>query len=93
MKVIAYITNCCNKLKPEDEVFGVKSSPNIFDIELSISTVSPEKSNIHYCIECYNVRVIDCCKRTIHRKNNEEAYQEKLKELTYVFKKSLFIIK
>lgn len=90
MKVQAYLTSCCNQLKDEDNVYGVIQTPDLFDIYKSYTTVKPAKSNIHYCVDCYNTMVVEATQKLVRRKNNEENYQEKLREMSYVFKKSLF---
>jgi hypothetical protein len=92
MKVTAYIVQCCGKLKHDNEVYGVIYKPDMYDTYNSLLTVDAEKSQIHYCVDCYHSRVIDYVPTVVRRKNNEDKYQEKLKEMAYVFKKSLFNI-
>jgi pyruvate formate-lyase activating enzyme-like uncharacterized protein len=62
----------------------------MFDTYKSFTTVIPEKSTVHFCTECYNDRVIVPAQNMYSRKNNEKKYQEKIRELAYAFKKSLY---
>jgi len=92
MIVKACITNCCGLLKSMNEVYGIVHTPVLFnqDREKEFKTVDAEKTNIHYCVECYQIRVIQAAGATVKRKNNEDKYQLALKELAYHFKKMLF---
>lgn len=107
MKVTAYLTNCCNCLKDEDSVKGVIYTKDMFDNSNSFITVKPELSQIHYCVQCYTTHVTEAAKYWLYKevevKENGHTYirkvkcstaenNSKLKELAFIFKKTLFNI-
>lgn len=87
MIVTACLTNCCGKVKPLNEVYGIIHVPDIFNEEESFKTVDAHKTQIHFCVECYTKDVVDKANSLCYRRNNEDKYQQKLKELTYLFKR------
>lgn len=87
MLVTACLTNCCGKVKPLSEVFGIIHQPDLFDEENSFKSVAPEKTNIHFCVECYTHSVTDRISSLFSRKHNVQERDKKIKELAYLFKR------
>lgn len=92
MLVKAVKTNCCGKVIDIEDANGLIHTPNILDILDSFTTVNPEKTQVHFCIDCYMNRVNEPANRIVDKTKDMEGFKEKLRELTYIFKKSLFKI-
>lgn len=88
-KVNAYICNKCDKIHEEDNVMGISLIEDMFDKFKSFLSVSPEKSEIHFCYDCYNLCVTVPVSRVADRAKDEEGYKLALTELMYAFKKSI----
>ena len=86
MKITGYLTQCCNKIKNEDEVFGIISQPNMFSKFDSLKTVPPDNAKVHFCNECYQEQVIKHADILVNKKYNFEAWTNKTKELAFIFK-------
>lgn len=84
----AYVCDCCNAIKHEDEIVGVSLEQELFDTMLSFRTVmNPDKAFAHHCLQCYEFYVLNPARTTVNRKNDETAYKAKLKELQYNLRK------
>lgn len=62
MKVTAFKCDSCKRImEPESVVSVVKILPSLFGGDLLTkvysSNLDPDKSNIHYCMDCYNLYV------------------------------------
>lgn len=60
-KVIAYRCNYCHIIKDESEIFGIIPTEDLFNKILSYPSINKlDKTNVHYCVECYknNVTII-----------------------------------
>lgn len=90
MIIKGYKAECCGRIFDKHGVFGVSAEKDMFDLYSSFKTIHIDKATVHYCVECYSEKVVMATQRLIRRKDNEGNYQAKLKEMAYVFKKSLF---
>lgn len=90
MKTTAYISDCCRKLLDENNVMGIIYEPDIFIINGFYKTVKPDKSNIHYCIRCYNFNVTEAVKKLIDKSYTMEEIDRKKHEMAYLFKSSVY---
>lgn len=91
MKVEAYLCDQCDTIKVRDEVSGLLDNEALFDkIEHSYKVLEnhPEKAEVHFCMECYRVNVLNIAAR-INRSKDELGYVLAIKEAAYVFKHSL----
>jgi hypothetical protein len=88
MKITGYLTQCCNQIRNESEVYGILSVPNMFSKFDSLKTVPPEQSTKHFCNECYQLQVIKQADILVNKKYNFEAWTNKTKELAFIFKQS-----
>jgi hypothetical protein len=92
MKVIAYITECCNELKKSSDVVGLSNVQDLLDKYKSFPTISnPEKSDIHYCTRCYNKFVLATAGSLCDRKNDENEYIQLIKIHSHAFKQNLIL--
>lgn len=57
MKTLAYRCDICNKLCEEYQIKGVLNQPDLFSFLDSFPLVNAEKTNFHYCNNCYHERV------------------------------------
>lgn len=90
MIITAYKVDCCGNIVDKENAYGVIHKPDMFDADNSFPTVDPDKSQTHYCVNCYTERVVEAAKYWGNRKTTTEERDKKRKELAYVFKKSLF---
>jgi hypothetical protein len=95
MKIDAYIVSCCNNMVEEDQALGIIGKINIFNEQEFIS-VTPDKSNIHYCMKCYRKYVLDQVRNEIPKRGTKEKeieYQNLLNTLANKFKSRIFFSK
>lgn len=88
MKITGYLTQCCNRILNEDEIYGIIGVQNMFRVFDSLKTVPPDNSQIHFCNECYQNQVIKQADLLVYKKNNVDGWTKKVEELAYLFKKS-----
>ena len=88
MKITGFLVQCCNRILNEDEVYGIITNPNMFNVLESLKTVPANNSQVHFCNECYQQQVIKQADLIVYKKNNVEGWTNKVKELAYLFKKS-----
>lgn len=87
MKVEAYICDCCQLIKDSSESIGISLQQDAFEILKSYPSIFiPSKAEVHYCLTCYNMKVISVAERETNRRNDERAYKLKIIELTYMLK-------
>lgn len=86
MKVQAYRCDFCGHIRPDEEITGVIPSEDMFEkIKSFPISMNNDKTNVHFCITCYNKIVIEKA-RIVDRKKNEREYRLKLEELSYLLK-------
>ena len=89
MKVIAYLTDCCNTLKSEKEVSGLLYTPDLFDSNFENKIIiNPDKCDIHFCIDCFKKQINDVIIFKKIKKTSPE-YQKLYNELKANFLKSV----
>lgn len=83
-KVSAYQCDYKNHLVPEKSIVGVNPMEDMFDKQASFPTVfNPERTNIHYCLDCYKAHVLIPAANMVDRKKDERGYELKIKELGF----------
>jgi hypothetical protein len=87
MKIKAFRVNCCGLIVDEDSCTGLICNNTIFGVEYK--TVNPEKSDCHFCVNCYNniVVVVD---RIVDKRKNQKLWREKYEEYMLSFKKNVY---
>jgi hypothetical protein len=87
MKTEAYVCDFCQELRYSAEVTGIMAQEDLFS-KLDGYPIIPhaDRALIHLCNTCYNLHVVAAAERTANRKQNEEGYKLKLKELSYLVK-------
>lgn len=86
-KVAAFICDYKNHLVSEEKAVGINPVEDLFDKVASYPTVmNPNKAKIHYCVECYNTDVIMRVRKLADRKDGEDLYKTKLKELAFALR-------
>lgn len=85
MKITGYLTQCCGKIKNEDEVHGIISKPNMFNEISSLKHTKPEESQVHYCTECYTVRVTDVADNMHNKHKFFDRWKNAMEEYRYLF--------
>jgi len=88
MKIEAYKVDCCGRICVFEDCLGILESQDMFEPFRSFPSCPPDKAKIHFCMDCYNVRVTIPISH-IDRAKNEDEYQNKMKELTYILRKSV----
>lgn len=59
MQVRAYRCDNCGKIKIDDEITGIMPSQDMFDLMNSYpETKKLDRTNIHFCLSCYDIAVI-----------------------------------
>jgi hypothetical protein len=85
MKTEAYVCDFCNHLKFSAEVVGIVAQEDLFNKMDSFPVVPhSERAHIHLCTTCYNTYVVWPAEREVNRKQDEQGYALKLKELSYL---------
>jgi hypothetical protein len=88
-RVKAYGCDMCGKLQHEDIIVGVENQEDMFDRLKSFKTImNPDKTQAHYCHECYETQVLFPARSMVNRKNDEQGYINKLNELQYNLRKT-----
>lgn len=93
MKVEAYRCDYCDIVQTHDYCMGVSPVQDAFDVLESNKSVQPEKAEVHFCLECYRLHVLNPASVQTHRSKGdagEREYQKRIKELSYVFKQFIF---
>lgn len=86
-KVNAYRCNYCGQIKEEKSITGILPTEDLFDkLNGYPITNKLDKTEVHFCTDCYNAAVLRVAAVAIDRKRFEDLYKEKLKELSYSFK-------
>jgi hypothetical protein len=89
-KIEAYKCDACGLICTADETNGLSMTQDMFDEFKSYPlTPTPDKADIHFCLECYRLRVINFLPSEKERRANEYDYQVKKDNLTLAFKKSI----
>lgn len=86
--------DCCHQIKDADkEVFAsIVPIEDMFEPSNSFpSDMNTNRSNIHYCYECYRESVLIPAQNMADRKKDEQGYLRILEELKTVFRKTVFI--
>ena len=90
-KVNAYQCDFCGVVKTEEHCNGISSVQNAFDPLESNKVCECEKSEVHFCLECYREQVLVATENMCFRKRFDEDNRQKvLKEMTYAFKQAIF---
>lgn len=72
-------------------MFGVIDTNDIFgDYFRYELTITPNKSEVHYCMDCYHRRVIDAANACVNRKKNEQGWLVKKRDYEVIFSQLLF---
>lgn len=83
-KVQAYQCDFKNHLVIEKYIMGIDPVEDLFDRQASFPTVfHPERTNVHYCLDCYREHVLIPASNMVDRKKDERGYELKVKELGY----------
>jgi len=89
-KVEAYQCDACGDICRADEISGLSTREDLFDAFHSYPlTSTPDKADVHFCLECYRRRVINFLPSEKERRANEYDYQVKKDNLTLAFKRSV----
>ena len=85
-KVTAYICDYGNHLMQENAIMGVNPIEDMFNRLESYPSIVATRTDVHVCTECYKKVVLTPAQNMVDRRNNEEAYKAKVKELGYGFR-------
>lgn len=87
--VTAYICDYRGHLVHEDKAVGITMTEDLFDKLLSYPTImNPKKAFCHYCTDCYKKDVLRRAAKEETRKDSEDAYKLKIKELSFSLRNS-----
>lgn len=90
MKVEAYKVDCCGAIVIEKDVVGINPVEDLFDrLESWPFVHNPNKTTVHICMHCYSDKVLQMAEKQVNRKKDENAYKQKLKELSFSFRDSV----
>lgn len=94
MKVEAYKCDYCNSILESEYIQGVKNEADLFETKNSYPTVESKKTDFHFCLECYRMKVDIEIKNRMGWKEGEKYSEdrEKMKwqlhaDLFFIFKK------
>ena len=85
-KVVAYICDYGNHLMPENAIMGINPVEDMFDKLSNYPSIAAHKTDVHVCTECYKTVVLTPAQNLVDRRNNEEGYKAKVRELGYGFR-------
>jgi len=87
MKTEAYICDKCGGIFREEEIQGFLPTVDMFDPSKSYPvTYQPDKTDFHFCLECYRVNVINPVENHTNRAKDEAGRNAYLKQVSYAFK-------
>jgi hypothetical protein len=95
MKVEAYKCDKCKDIVERHDIVGFDGKHDLFDHlnSFSIMDKHPEKTNYHYCLECYRVNVLIPAENRVPKRNTQatdDAFRAICRELGYLLKLSIF---
>ena len=84
------VCNCCGKIRPAAEVVGVLAVEDMYDKLRSYPTqhtpVAIERCNVHYCIICYDEKVLR--KITADKGKQREQWDNQHSEYAYMLRRN-----
>ena len=90
-KVNAYRCDFCGVVKEDKECSGISPVKDMFDPLESNKACPCENSDVHFCLDCYRVQVLNATANMTYRNASDDAKNAKtLKEMTYAFKQAVF---
>lgn len=84
MKIEAYKCDKCNEIKEADEMNGLTHSADLFNKDVFTVEVKPEKSDTHFCLECYRCFVLVPA-QNITNGGRTDAYKQIVKDYSKAF--------
>jgi len=86
MKASAFYCDYKHHLVDEKGIVGINPIEDMFDRQQSYPICHQNKTDVHFCTECYNEHVLRIAGLGIDRKKDEHTYMLKVKELGFAFR-------
>lgn len=91
MQVEAYQCDFCKSILIAEQITGITNQPDLFETNRSFPSVKPEKTNFHFCLDCYRANVELHVKNKMNFREGEK-YSEEREKLKFQLHNDFFFI-